>query len=191
LSGIIASRLCTVASNNEWLSAKQKGFRPGARGIQEHSMLLETVIGEAKHLRKDLTICLLDLADAFGSLPNDFLQELFNSLPIPIELHSTLTDIYRSHISQFVVNDDLFSIKSTSGVRQGDGLSSIIFNLATGDLLSFANAHDNIGFPMLGTTAKSTSYADDMPRPATDHPRHRAPSPPLWGFDQTEPSVLQ
>jgi hypothetical protein len=81
-------------------------------------MLLETVIGEAKSLRKDLTICWLDLANAFGSLPNEFLQELFNSLPIPIKLQSTLSDIYRSHIFQFVVNDDLVPIESLSGVRR-------------------------------------------------------------------------
>jgi hypothetical protein len=161
-SGTIASRLCTVASNNEWLSAEQKGFLPGAHGIQEHSMLLETAIGEAKHLRKDLTICWLDLANAFGSLPHDYLEELFNSLPIPIELQSTLADIYRDNISQFVVNDDLVPIASTSGVRQGDGLSSIIFNLAAEPLLRCAKAPSNAGFPMLGTTAKATSYADDI-----------------------------
>jgi hypothetical protein len=49
-------------------------------------MLLETAIREAKHLLKDLTICWLDLVNAFGFLKHDFLEELFNSLPIPIEL---------------------------------------------------------------------------------------------------------
>jgi hypothetical protein len=79
-SGVIASRLCTVTSINGWLSAEQKGILPGAHGIQEHSILLETAIGEAKHLKKNLT-CWLDLANAFGSLPRDFLEELFVSLP--------------------------------------------------------------------------------------------------------------
>jgi hypothetical protein len=79
-SGVIASRLCTVTSINGWLSAEQKGILPGAHGIQEHSILLETAIGEAKHLKRNLTICWLDLANAFGSLPRDFLEELFVSL---------------------------------------------------------------------------------------------------------------
>ena len=37
-------------------------------------MLLETVIGEAKHLKGILTICWMELANAFGSLLHDFLE---------------------------------------------------------------------------------------------------------------------
>jgi hypothetical protein len=114
---------------------------------------------KAKHLLKDLTNCWLDLANVFGFLKYIFLEELLNSLPTPIELQSTLANIYRNNISQFVVNDDLVPIKSTSGVRQGDGLSFIICHLAAEPLLRCTN---NIGFPMLGTTAKATSYADDI-----------------------------
>jgi hypothetical protein len=44
-------------------------------------MLLETAIEEAKHLKGNLTICWLDLANAFGSLPRDFLEELFVNMP--------------------------------------------------------------------------------------------------------------
>jgi hypothetical protein len=55
-------------------------------------MLLETAIGEAKHLKGILTICWLDLANAFGSLPHDILEELLVSLPIPIELQSILPE---------------------------------------------------------------------------------------------------
>ncbi len=56
-------------------------------------MLLETVIGEAKNLRKDLTICWLDLANAFGSLPNEFLQELFNSQHWPTSTGATYLNL--------------------------------------------------------------------------------------------------
>ena len=161
-SGVIASRLCTVASNNEWLSAEQKGFLPGAHGIQEHSMLLETAIGEAKHLKGNLTICWLDLANAFGSLPHDFLEELFVSLPIPIELQSILADIYQNNISQFVVGQDVVPIASTSGVRQGDGLSSVIFNLAAEPLIRSAKKTTNEGFPLFSAHLKVTAYADDI-----------------------------
>lgn len=125
-------------------------------------MLLETSIGKVKQLRSDLTICWLDLANAFGSLPCDFLEELFNSLPIPSALQSMLADISRNNISQFVVNQDLVSIESPSGVRQGDGLSSIIFNLAAEPLVRCAKAPSNLGFSLFGTTTKATSYADDI-----------------------------
>jgi hypothetical protein len=55
-SSSIASRLTTVAANNSWLSLEQKGFLPGVHGIQEHTMLLECAIEEAKQKKRNFTI---------------------------------------------------------------------------------------------------------------------------------------
>jgi hypothetical protein len=45
-----------VAANNSWLSLEQKGFLPGVHGIQEHTMLLECAIEEAKQKKRNFTI---------------------------------------------------------------------------------------------------------------------------------------
>lgn len=161
-SGTVASRLCAVARNNAWLSVEQKGFLPGVHVIQEHTMLLETAIGEAKHRRTDLTIFWLDLMNAFGSLPHDYLKELLLSLPFPLELQAVLTDIYRGNLSQFVVGQSTIPITMTAGIRQGDGLSAIVFNLAAEPLIRCAKSHLNEGFPLFGTALKVTAYADDI-----------------------------
>jgi hypothetical protein len=71
----------------------------------------------------------LDLSNAFGSLHHDFMRQLFESLPIPTELSDILSDIYTNSIFQFVVGKELVTVHPTSDDRQGDGLSSIIFNL--------------------------------------------------------------
>ncbi len=160
-SGCIASRITTVASGNEWLSPEQKGFLPGVHGIQEHTMLLESAIEEAKSQKRNLTICWLDLANAFGSLPHDYLNQLFCSLPVPPALRSILTDIYQHNEFHFVVGKELVMVRPTSGVRQGDGLSSIIFNLAAEPLVRRAKANSH-GFQLFNTRLKSTSYADDI-----------------------------
>ncbi len=102
-SGCIASRITTVASDNKWLSQEQKGFLPGVHGIQEHTMLLEAAIEEARSQKGSVTICWLDLANAFGSLPHDYLNQVFCSLPLPHVLRSLLTDIYRDNEFHFVV----------------------------------------------------------------------------------------
>ena len=167
-SSSIASRLTMVASNNEWLSPEQKGFLPGVHGIQEHTMLLQSAIEEAKLRKRVLTICWLDLANAFGSLPHDFLNQLFDSLPVPPVLREILTDIYRENIFQFVVGQELVTIKPTTGVRQGDGLSSIIFNLAAEPLVRCAKAQANGGFMLFNSSLKTTAYADDIALVGTD-----------------------
>jgi hypothetical protein len=65
-------------------------------------MLLECAIEQAKLKKRNLTICWLDLANAFGSLPRDFLFQLFSSLPISYALRNILMDIYSDNIFQFV-----------------------------------------------------------------------------------------
>ena len=47
-------------------------------------------------------------------------------------------------------------------MRQGDGLSSVIFNLAAEPLVRRAKAHSNGGFNLFNTCLKATAYADDI-----------------------------
>lgn len=125
-------------------------------------MLLETAVGEARHRKADLTICWLDLMNAFGSLPHDYLEELFLSLPIPVDFQVVLAEIYRGNLSEFVVGQNIVPISMTAGVRQGDGLSSIVFNLAAEPLIRCAKGYLNKGFPLFGTALKVTAFADDI-----------------------------
>ena len=53
-------------------------------------------------------------------------------------------------------------MKPSSGVRQGDGLSAIIFNLAAEPLVRRAKAKTNAGFQLLNTRLRTTDYADDI-----------------------------
>ena len=161
-SGVLTSKLTQVAQNNKWLSAEQKGFLPGVRGIQEHTQLLQTVVDNAQRNKTGFSITWLDLTNAFGSLPHAFLQELFSSLPIPARLREILNDIYTENVSNFLVNGTSIPIHPTAGVRQGDALSAIVFNLAAEALVRAAKSSVNDGVSVFGVQVKVTAYADDM-----------------------------
>ena len=161
-SGILSQRLCSVAADLEWLSSEQKGFLPGVHGIQEHTQLLQSAIEEAKSSRGDLVVSWLDLSNAFGSIPHAYLTELFGSLPVPQRLRSLLMDIYSDNIMEFVVGKESISIAPTAGVRQGDALSTTVFNLASEPLVRAAKAATNPGFSLFGNLLKTTAYADDI-----------------------------
>ena len=122
-SGILASRLTRIATSHGWLSAEQKGFLPGVRGIQEHTFLLQTAIDEAKKNYGDLSIAWLDLTNAFGAIPHPVLGQLFQSLPIPDLLRQHLTDIYTDNHWEFVCGEGSVEAQPVSGVRQGDSCS--------------------------------------------------------------------
>ena len=89
-SSILAKKIVSVAVDLEWISKEQKGFLPGINGIQEHTYLLESCIGEARKSKRQLYIAWLDLRNAFGSLPHTTLKNLFISLPIPQRLKAIL-----------------------------------------------------------------------------------------------------
>ena len=70
----------------------------------------------------------LDLINAFGSIPHSKLFQLFDSLPIPLELRLILKDIYTNTKYRY----DSFSVMLLAGVKQGDfSLFPILFNLAS------------------------------------------------------------
>lgn len=50
----------------------------------------------------------------------------------------------------------------TTGILQGDGLSSIVFYLAGESLIRCAKSHSNGEYPLFGTALKATAYADDI-----------------------------
>lgn len=162
LSGVLSHRMTEVSSSLGWLSPEQKGFLPGVRGIQEHTQLLQTVVEEATFKRRNLSVAWLDLCNAFRSIPHLVLIELFNSLPIPDDLRRLLLDCYEGNLMDFRVSEDTVTIAPTAGVRQGDALSSTVFNLAAEPLLRAAKSASNSGFFLLGHTVKATAYADDI-----------------------------
>ncbi|KAI9556014.1 hypothetical protein GHT06_018577 [Daphnia sinensis] len=62
----------------------------------------------------------------------------------------------------FVVGKETVSIVPSAGVRQGDALSTRIFNLAAEPLLRAAQSESNPGINLFGQIVKATAYADDI-----------------------------
>ena len=150
-SGIMVSRLTTLATELGWLSPQQKGFLPGVHGIQEHSQLLQMAIEEATEAwGRDLAIALLDLCNAFGSIPHAVLGQLFESLPIPNFLNCHLHDIYSGNAMDFVTERDSVVVSANANATDDATAATAAARRAAPNVVS-ANAN----------TTKSTESADD------------------------------
>ncbi|KAI9554943.1 putative Ulp1 protease family [Daphnia sinensis] len=136
-SGFLSSRIMSTATKLGWISPEQKGFLPGVWGIQEHTHHFHTVIEQAKQSKREM------------------------SLPLPVELRRILSDIYSNNIMEFAVGDDYGRKYPTAGVRQGDPLSSVVFNLAAEPIIRTAKSH-NTGFSAIQARVSTTAYADDI-----------------------------
>ncbi|MFO0089667.1 MAG: RNA-directed DNA polymerase, partial [bacterium] len=161
-SSVINQRLCSVASSLGWLSPEQKGFLPGVNGIQEHTHLLQTAVEDAKTKRKGLAAAWIDFRNAFGSVPHAVLYELFESIPIPISLRQIMRDIYKKNPMDFLVGEKIVKVDPSSGILQGDPLSTTAYNLAGEPLLRVAKSDLNYGYPIFARLLKTTVYADDI-----------------------------
>ena len=159
-SGVLSQRITKASVDLEWMSPEQKGFLPGVNGIQEHTQLLRTVVEDAKANRTDMAMAFLDLRNAFGSIPHGILEELFSSLPIPSQLRKIIKDIYTTNQINFVAGNNTIPIHPTAGVRQGDALSTVVFNLAAEPLIRAAKKA--IGYAIFRSSAKVTAFADDI-----------------------------
>ena len=63
-------------------------------------------------------------------------------VPIPLDLRRLLLDIYSNTIMEFAVSEESVEIRPSTGVSQGEALSTIIFNLAAEPLLRADKSRD-------------------------------------------------
>ena len=113
------------------LNPRQKAFIP-ADGCGENTLLLDHVIRQARKYRRTLSIVGIDLAKAFDSVSH-------NSIARALRRHSVDEPILQSYSNCTTTilcgPTNIPNIKLLRGVKQGDPLSPIIFNLILDELL--------------------------------------------------------
>ena len=164
LNSILARRL----QANINLHFSQRGFIR-ADGCLENTVLLNWTLKDAVKRNKALWLLSLDVRKAFDSVSHNSIVRALRCHRIPEEV---IQYIQRSLLScRTCINigdrqSEEFSI--SSGVKQGDPLSPLLFNLVIDELL--LDLHERmpktIGYPMTGRTQTeritALAFADDV-----------------------------
>ena len=108
----------------------QHGFIQG-RSIYDPIRLNQTVCAYADYMEENGAIVVLDQEKAYDKIDHHYLIETLKCFNLPLTFINTISSLYKSATTVVLINGVLSSsYKVTRGVRQGDPLSCLLFNLA-------------------------------------------------------------
>ncbi|KAL4255512.1 hypothetical protein AB1N83_014246 [Pleurotus pulmonarius] len=161
MTKVLALRLAEVAPI--LLHKSQAGFVPG-RQISDQTQLLKMLVNYADLTEENGMIVALDQEKAYDKIEHDYLWRVLEAFKIPKRFIDTVKGLYANADTSVMINGCISTFfKVTRGVRQGDPLSCLLFDLGI-EPLSIAIRTSNIkGIDIPGTNEKLVAnlFADD------------------------------
>ena len=142
------------------LSIRQVGFRK-LDGAGANLTLARALIDHAKTARKQISLCFVDIKKAFDSVSHESMRYALEVNKVPGGLIRYICKMYKAATSVLEFEGKQSGIvKLGRGVRQGDPLSSFLFNLTLD--LSLRELPAELGFKFnSGCSVNHLAYADD------------------------------
>jgi ribonuclease HI/exonuclease III len=158
----ISARLGEVAG--KLIHTDQAGFMKG-RSIFNHVRLSQTMIALAEETEQPGMLIALDQEKAYDRIRPDYLWRALETFGLPDSLIAAIKALYDDALTTVSING-VFSpeFKVTRGVRQGDPLSCMLFNLAIEPLACMLREDNRLkGYQIKGRDEKLivNLYADD------------------------------
>ena len=128
-------------------TAVQKAFLPGTPGCLEQYEKLFAVIHEAHKRHRSLTVCWLDLANAYGSVHHQLIRFALKHYHAPQSFAAVVSSLYSGLRS--TITSRSWSTKAVPlnvGVYQGDPLSVVVFNTIMMTLVDALKADQHLGY---------------------------------------------
>ena len=142
-------------------STRQKAFKSGD-GIYENITILKGVLKDAAGRKaKPLALAFLDVRKAFDSVSHDSLLIACRRVGVPSPLLNYIGMMYREGFTRLSVGgEESGPIYCKQGVKQGDPLSTFLFNIVIDWALS--SLDENIGYKVGDSFFNHLAFADDV-----------------------------
>jgi exonuclease III len=142
----------------------QTGFIPG-RSIFSNIRLSQVMIDYAEAMEVDGVIIALDQEKAYDKVDHTYLWRTLDTFGIPEHFIRSVRSLYEEAYTTVIINGVMSeTFKVTRGVRQGDPLSCLLFNLAIEPLACMLRMSDKVkGYSIPGMNSKIvlSLFADD------------------------------
>ena len=161
LTKILALRLASSAPHI--IHENQAGFIPG-RVITDQIRLTQMILHYAEATEENGIIVALDQEKAYDKIAHDYLWLTLEKYGLPPSFINTVKSLYESAETLVIINGESSStFRVTRGVRQGDPLSCLLFDIAIEPLAEMIRQSNLEGFKV-GELEKRTIvslFADD------------------------------
>ncbi len=161
LSKALAVRLAEVAP--EIIHRAQAGFVPG-RKIHNHTQLARMMMSWAEANNADGAIVALDQEKAYDRIDHAYLWRVLEKFGFPTPFIQLVQSLYKHAETSVMINGFLSKpYRIHRGVRQGDPLSCLLFDLAIEPLSAMIRKSGIKGFdiPKCDEVLKAVLFADD------------------------------
>ena len=159
------------------LNPRQKAFIP-ADGCGENTLLLDHVIRQARKQKRTLSILGIDLAKAFDSVSHHSIARALRCHSIDESMVQYILHSYSNCTTTILCGPtNLPNMKLLRGVKQGDPLSPILFNLILFLMSCSTSFHHQLesAFPTAFASTAFASTALLLPMTLSSSPRPRQP----------------
>ena len=160
---ILYNRLDPLLEKKNIYCKEQAGFRKNYR-TSDHIFLLRSIIKEHITQNKILYTCFVDFSKAFDSICRKALIDKLYKLGINGKFLQMIKSIYETTTNSLIYKDSIGEkFTSNTGVKQGDTLSTILFNLYINDIPHTLTSEGNDPILLDNTISLSClKYADDL-----------------------------
>ncbi len=164
-TSVINKRLYKVVERNKLLTNEQGGFREYRACVNKIRSLINT-IDDARIYGQSLHVLSIDFEKAFDSIDHDALFQSLAHKGIPNSFINIIKALYHDCFSDVITGQGITNVfKVEKGVRQGDALSPLLFNMFIDGIAEainqmeegyvFANNNNNLKF-------NCALFADDL-----------------------------
>ena len=159
---VLYQRLSPLLEKENIYCKEQAGFRTNFR-TTDHIFLLKNIVRLYTKQNKHLYTCFVDFSKAFDSIVRQELIQKLSRIGIQGEFLNIIKSIYETTTNSLLYKDNITTpFTSNIGVKQGDTLSTILFNLYINDLPEIFNFDENHPITISNTNISCMNYADDL-----------------------------
>ena len=149
-------------NNNELISENQIGFREKSR-TSDHVFTLKSIIDHYKTKKKKVFAAFIDLRKAFDTVWREGLFYSLLNMNVPRKIFNMIYSMYQDTQCKIKFTCGISeTFPSTCGVKQGDVLSPLLFNLFINGIVEKLRTANSDPVVIGNLSINSLLYADDI-----------------------------